>query len=278
MGRNTLKIISNPYTKQLSYFFKNEMGEWDMLSSNSPLSRKYYTNTSIKERGYEILDAISDVYNRKNRGVDIVFEGTAKEYSYLVSEIKNTFMECNIACRLGTTKIAILGKCAVGKTSLIEGLEELQGYEFTREETEEYILYSDKVNNAQWYEIRGIDLGTEHVETAMKTIQMLAAEGLSAVIYCISAVAGKCEDIEKNMIMQLAEEYVDLKAMVALTQCFKDDDKMVADEIEKMASHIKVVQTLAKKYKTNMKDGKGNLVEILPFGLKEISEYVFEGR
>ena len=278
MKRNTLKIISNPYTKQLSYFFKNEMGEWDVLSSNSPLSRKYYTNTSIKERGHEILDIINNVYNRKNKGVDIVFEGTSKEYSYLDKEVKNNYAKYNVDCRVGTTRIAVLGKRAVGKTSLIEGMEELQGYEFEREEKEDYILYIDHINNVQWFEIRGIDLGTEYVEKAMKTTQKLAKEGLSTVIYCISAVAGKCEDIEKNMILQLVDEYVDLKVMVAFTLCYKENINSSMDEIEKLTSHIKILPTLAKKYKTAMKDKKGIPIEVAAFGLKEISEYVFEGR
>lgn len=278
MKRNTLKIISNPYTKQLSYYFKNEIGEWDVLSSNSPLSRKYYTNTSIKERGHEILNIINDVYNRKNKGVDIIFEGTSKEYSCLDEEVRNNYIECNINCRTGTTRIAILGKRDVGKTYLIEGMEELEGCGFTREEKEEYIQYTDNINNVQWFEIRGIDLGTEHVEKAMKTMQKLAAEGLSTVIYCISAVAGKCEDIESNMISQLVDEYVDLKVMVALTLCYKDDIISSMDEIEKLTSHIKIVPTLAKNYKTAMKDKHGIPIEVESFGLKEISEYVFEGR
>ena len=54
MGRNAVRIVCNPYNNQISYYFMNEKGVWTVLSGDSPLSRQYYTNTTMKDRAKEI--------------------------------------------------------------------------------------------------------------------------------------------------------------------------------------------------------------------------------
>ena len=100
MKRNTIRVVCNPYTNKISYYLKNELGEWNVFSGNSPLSRKYYRNTSIAERSVEILRKIDEIYNRKNKGVDILFEGTLENYNLILEVIKNSFTERDITCKL----------------------------------------------------------------------------------------------------------------------------------------------------------------------------------
>lgn len=50
MKKNSMRVVCNPYTNKMSYYFKNEIEEWSVLSGSSPLSRQFYTNTSVKER------------------------------------------------------------------------------------------------------------------------------------------------------------------------------------------------------------------------------------
>lgn len=278
MKRNTIRVVCNPYTNKMSYYFRNEFGEWDVLSGNSPLSRKYYTNTSVGERAKEILKKIDEIYNRKNKGVDILFEGTAENYSFLLEKIKEILPDRDINCQLGTTKIAVVGKKSVGKSFLIEGLEDLQGFKYLKTKQKEYVKYVDECNHAEWYEVTGIDLGKDKVEKAFKTVKKLSEKGLSTVVYCISATSGRIEEIEKNFIKRIADSFTELKVMIVLTMCYKDDIQEVIDEIEKITDQIKMVPVLAKEYKTGLKDENGEVMIIAPFGLEDVSLFVFEGR
>lgn len=278
MKRNKIRVVCNPCTNKMAYYFKNEIGEWNVLSDSSPLSRKRYTNILFSEKVNELLTEIDKVYNRKNKGVDILFEGTTENYKLLLSTIQSSFKDRDIDCQLGTTKIAVVGKKAVGKSSLIEGLECLQGFQYSKTNRKGYSKYVDECNHAEWYEIEGIDLGKDQVEIAFKTIEKLSEKGLSAAIYCISAISGRIEEIEKELIKKLADNFVELKVMVVLTMCYKDEAQELIDEIEKITDQMKLVPVLAKEYKVGIKGDNGNSQVILPFGLEEVTSFVFEGR
>ena len=276
--RNSLKIVGNPYTNQLSYYFKNETGEWKVLSESSPLSRQFYTKTSIKDRAKEIVAKVDEVYNRKNRGIDLLFEGATGSFEILKETVKQYFPDRNICCQLGTTRTAVVGKACVGKTCLIEGLEGLSGHTYARTIAPGYIMYEDEEDHAQWFEVNGIDLGKDTMETAFQAVEELAEKGLSSVIYCISAMSGKMEEAEKEFILKMVEGTPEINVMVALTMCYKDDVQIIVDEIKKMTDQIKLVKTLAKTYTLRGKDENGAALTVEPFGLEEVSRYVFEGR
>ena len=278
MKRNTMKMVCNPFNNNISYYLKNELGEWDVLSGNSPLSRRYFTDTSIRERSAEILSKIDEVYNRKNKGVDILFEGSDESYEIMQKTIHKLFPDRDIRCQLRITKIAVMGKKAAGKTFLIEGLEELQGLSYSKTVEKKFIKYEDKYNHAEWYEINGIDLGRGNVEKAFETVKKLSKEGLSTVIYCISATSNRIEKIEKDLIRKIEESFAELKVMIVLTMCYKDDIQEPIDEIEKITDQVKLIPVLAKPYKTGMKDRTGNPVVIPQFGLEDVSQFVFEER
>ena len=196
----------------------------------------------------------------------------------LFRSIKETLPGRNIECQLGTTKIAVVGKKSVGKSFLIEGLEDLQGFKYSKTKQNEYLKYADECNHAEWYEVMGIELGKDNVEKAFETVKKLSEEGLSAVIYCVSATCGRIEEIEKNLIKKIVDSFVELKVMIALTMCYKDDIQEAIDEVEKITDHIKMVPVLAKEYKTGLKNENGESMTIAPFGLEEVSMFVFEGR
>lgn len=278
MKRNALRVVCNPYTNKMSYYFRNELGEWDVLSGNSPLSRQYFTNTSVEARAKDILSKIDEIYNRKNKGIDILFEGTAGNYRIILKTIKDFFPERNIECQLGTTKIAVVGKKSVGKSFLIEGLEDLQGFKYSKTKENGYLKYADECNHAEWYEVLGIDLGKDKVEKAFETVNNLSEDGLSAVIYCVSATSGRIEEIEKNLIKKIADSFTELKVMVVLTMSYREYIQETIDEIEKITDQIKMIPVLAKEYKTVLKNENGEAITIAPFGLEEVSMFVFEGR
>ena len=276
MKRNTIRVVCNPYTNKISYYLKNELGEWNVFSGNSPLSRKYYRNTSIAERSVEILRKIDEIYNRKNKGVDILFEGTLENYNLILEVIKNSFTERDITCKLGTTKIAVVGKKSVGKTFLIDGLEDLQGFKYSKTEEKDFVKYVDECNHAEWYEINGIDSGKHNVEETFKTIERLSKEGLSLVIYCI--LANRIQNSDEDFIRKIVNSFVELKIMIVLTMCYDDNTQKYVAEIKKIMDPVKIVPVLAKEYKTGLKNKSGDSLIVPPFGLEDVSSFVFEGR
>ena len=102
-----------------------------------------------------------------------------------------------------------MGKKSAGKTLLIEGLEGLHGFKYSKTEEKKYVKFADECNHAEWFEVMGIDLGKENVERAFETVKKLSEDGLSAVIYCISATTGRIEEIEKELIRKIADGFVE---------------------------------------------------------------------
>ncbi len=281
MRRNSLRIVCDSYHRQISYYFRNESGVWTEVCSDSPLSRLYYTNTTMQDRAKEIAEKMDAIYNRKNKGLDIFFEGENQSLAYLQGAIRAYLPDRDIVCTPGVTKIAVAGKIQAGKTSLIEGLEQAFGHPYTKHTFPDYAMYEDDANHAQWYEIKGIDLGMDHVEKAYKTISTLAEQGLSAVVYCVAAVTGRMEDAERDLILRLMDAYPKVTMLVALTISIKKDVRSFVNEIKQMAEQIKVIPTLAKEYELeiqNPKTGEEESVFVKPYGLDILSKYVFERR
>ncbi len=281
MKRNAIRIVCNPYNNQISYYFMNEKGVWTVLSGDSPLSRQYYTNTTMKDRAKEIAIKIDEVYNRNNRGLDVLFEGTTQSYDYIKGALEYYLPERDIVCSMGVTKIAVVGKANIGKTCLIEGMECLQGYKYSVNKFPDYLLYSDDGNHAEWYEINGIDLGLENVAKAYQTVTKLAENRLSAIVYCVSAATGRLEEVECDFVIKMIEEHPSITILLALTMCIKADYGSIVNEIEKMTNQIRVIPTLAKEYEIESTDedtGEEKSYIKKTFGLDTLSKYIFERR
>ena len=281
MGRNAVRIVCNPYNNQISYYFMNEKGVWTVLSGDSPLSRQYYTNTTMKDRAKEIALKIDEVYNRSNRGLDVLFEGTSQSYDYIKGAFEYYLPDRDIVCSIGVTKIAVVGKTNVGKTCLIEGMESLQGYKYSVNKFPDYQLYRDEGNHAEWFEINGIDLGIENVEKACRTVTKLTENGLSVIVYCVSAATGRLEEVERDFVLKMIEEHPSITILLAITVCIKADSESIVNEIEKITDQVKVIPTLAKEYEIESIDestGEEKSYVKKPFGLDALSKYVFERR
>lgn len=192
MKRNKMRIVCNPYTHEMAYYLQNELGEWNALSADSPLSRQYYTKTTINDRVEKILGMTDAIYNRKNKGLDIIFEGTDQDFKCINKSLLRNFKDRDITCKLGITKIVVIGKIKSGKSYLIEGLEEFHKYKYYKEEYPDYVKYIDEsYHHIIWYEVKGIDLGNGSIEKVSTTVSALVNEGVISIIYCIPATSGR---------------------------------------------------------------------------------------
>lgn len=269
--RNEIKIVCNPLLNEVSYFFRNEIGEWLLLSGSSPLSRQYYTKANIKYRSKEIVEKLDEIYNRKNRGLDIFFHGKTDSYEYISEAVKIYLSGRNVTCQIEPTKIAVVGKKQVGKTTLINGMARTQGYKFEIISKSQYVQYVDRQNHVEWIKVNGIDFGTEKGEEAFRTVEELVNEGLSKVVYCISGISGRVEEIEKNMIIRLWKTFPSIDIITTVTMCYKDEVQTVIDEIEKVIGQGEVFPTLAHEYKVSTKvRGVVTPFVVEPFGLTEL--------
>lgn len=279
MKKNKIRVVCNPIAKHISFYYKNELNEWVIFSGSSPLSRNYYTNTTLEERGKEIVVKLDEIYNRKNKGLDISFEGDEKGFQLIARAIEETLSDRNISCHMGSTKVIVVGKKGVGKTFLIEAMEELQGMEYKVEKHDTYTLYTDN-NNTEWYEINGIDFGQKNVKKASSDIETLVKDKSAMIVYCIHSSNRRIEEAESKFIMTLIHKFPELAGMIVLTQTVNKQGLLeFVDEIEKITDQIKVVPVLAKDFELDMENEKTEEpIVIRSFGLDKLASYVFEGR
>lgn len=267
--RNELKIVYNPSGKKLTYYFLDDSGEWNPVSGSSPLSRQYYATAELERRGIDIVKKIDEVYNRKNKGLNIVFEGPAKLCRQLEDQISSYLPGRDIKCEARATKIAVVGKIGVGKTYLISEIAKMNGSSLISKNSVGYTQRSDRTNSVDWIEVNGVDLGNQ--QETFRTIEKLAKVGISKILYCISGESGRIEDIEREMILRLTEQFPAVDVITVITKCYKENYQEIKDKIEGIVGIGKVFPTLAKEYKV-----KQGIVSA--FGLKDLATYIFEGK
>ncbi len=276
---NSLKIICNSYTNRISYLFKNETDEWIPLSGSSPLSRQYYTTANLAEQGTEVIGKICEIYNRKNKGLDITYEGSKIYFDIICNTLKENFSTQKVACKYGASKVIVAGKKGVGKSTLIEAIGKKNEINFEKIEQDGYITWADNQNNTFWYEVNGIDFNKESIENARSTIEKLAQNNATIFIYCIESTNRRIEDIEKTFVRQMKDNYSELACVLLLTQTTnKKGIEQFVENVEKLSSGIKTIPILASEFETDVSDEKNEPFVLKSFGLDELSDYIFEGR
>ncbi len=269
MLRNQIKIVSNKKRQSLAFYLKNEADEWRLVSNDSVLSRKEYICATIQSRAVDIVRVISTVYNPGNRGVDISFEGEEKDFLYLKDTIDSQFSNSNITCKMQKTLIAVAGKIAAGKTTLIKGFGKYKDITFNCYEKDGNFVFADNNKAVIWYEIPGIDFGAENVVKAKNAIEKLTKSGLTTFIYCLGT--NKIEALEEELIFFVRDTYPEIKILVVLTQSVDDEQALYIERLSASLEGIKVIPTLAMDMKT-----RGGVVSA--YGLDDIDRYIFEGK
>ena len=279
MKRNAVKIVTNVKANNTSYYFKNESGIWIPVPESSPLSRQFYTKTAFAGRGREIIQKIDELYNRKNKGIDLFFVGTAADYAYLQTVCSELLQGRDYQCRVSFTNVAVIGKIGSGKTSLIDGIRHMHGSEFVRSNEHGTVVYTDTEKNEKWYEIKGIGLEPGEISAAYETLSELTGEDLSHIVYCLSGTNAKIEAAEKYFIEKTREDFPDLSIIVALTKCVDEDCQILCDYIEREIDGIEVFPTLAQPFRVRgLRDSAGHEICIGTFGLEALYAFIAEGK
>ena len=181
----------------------------------------------------------------------------------------------SLVCKIGTTKVAVVGKTGAGKTYLIEALQDICGYQSKFQKKQGYSIFSDIGNRAEWYDVNGIEF---EIDTAHAVLKDLIKGGIETVIYCFDSSSGKVEEKEAELIKKIEEEFSKIKILIVLTKCIAENEniKQFMDVVSQNFEQIKVLPILAKDYQLRIRGGES--VTIKAFGIDEVIKYVFEGR
>lgn len=274
MERNSIKIVCNPLNNEITYSFKDENGEWHELSGYSPLSRQFYTKRPLQDSAADVLEKLNEIYNRKNRGLDIYFVGDNSDFDLLASKIKQLFPSGEICLISSIYRIAVLGMTGAGKSTLINALETQHGGQCKVLNGQGYMLYSDERNRIEWYDIVGLEIGSSSNDH-LQTIKRLVEGGLSTLIYCINAPRSRIEQTEIEFINKMQKICPNMKLLIVLTQCLmeKNETEALANMISMETNQCRVIPTLAVPVHIRCAPYR-----IEPFGLDDVAKYVFEGR
>ena len=268
MGRNKVKIVANQEAGTIAYYFQNEKGEWVSVSSASLLARREFRYATVSEKASAILEAVNEIYNYGDRGVDVLFEGSNEDFQVLLSVLTEHFSGENMTCRDSKLRIAVAGKSESGKKTLVEEVSRLSNAQLSQVKQPGYTVYQDEFGAVEWYVLESIEIGKGNVAQTQNMLDKLAHNGISVFIYCIAS--SKIEILEEQLIVHMRDTYRSVRPLVLLTQGFDMDTERYAGILSERLGSIKVMPVLARDKKT-----RGGVVPA--FGLEKVSKYIFEG-
>lgn len=95
---NRMRIISNPFKKEIEYQWFDGKDYVEFDPENSELASDELINATIQNRAYKIIEVVNGECNIGNVGLDIIFIGTDSDYENLCTVINTYYCNCNINC------------------------------------------------------------------------------------------------------------------------------------------------------------------------------------
>lgn len=152
MAYNTIRIESNPYTKEVRYFWKNDDGEESNLADNktSPFARsksryKEFSEATIAHKAYDILEQINTVYNKGNNGIEIVVDGTVDDFNEFKNVIDSSFQGSGMICKQGDMYILSAKEAMPQIENIYSSLERILSEHFDGEIKDLIARYTETV-------------------------------------------------------------------------------------------------------------------------------------
>lgn len=268
MIRNKVKIVSNERTSELAFSFKNEREYWEQVSTSNELSRKKYSTAISDGKIKDVLQLILDCFGTGNRSVDVFFEGSQEHFDVIHRFVSEPEFNGRILLEKLETGIAVCGKSASGKTTLIEGLTKELRLSTSKKVVDGYDIYTTPYNRMCFYEIKGIDYQQGTIKNAENILIDLIKKEVSVVLYCINT--GKIEDAELDFLTRVKENFPSVNLCIVMTNCVEEKSNLISNQIEDITG-ITTIPTLARNKKIR------NGMEMESFGLSNVTDYIFEG-
>ena len=105
-----IRICSDPYRKNIDYFWLEDNGKWSYMNEmdNSPFNEGGFVSTSVSHKAYDIYKVITEKFlKNKTMGVKIIFEGTDDDFADMCSIKDMYFSEYDIELERGRRKMKI---------------------------------------------------------------------------------------------------------------------------------------------------------------------------
>ena len=191
--------------------------------------------------------------------------------------------------------ILILGKTGVGKSTLINGIFEYSKNEEAktgdgRPITQEFGEYtSDKRKGLRIIDSKGIEMGEYNINAVLNTAKFLIAERakegnpdklIHCIWYCLKSSNLRFEDVEKETLTLLMNQYHDnsLPIIIVITQNYDDKDtEIMTDVIKKEFQFLNreiIIMPVVAKEKITTRKNKQNVIE--KDGIEELIQVSFQ--
>ena len=224
--------------------------------------------TSLKE----IIE--EKINNYSQDSLKIFFQNLAENEKILDKLIENSKQESekilnNYYKKSNHFNIITIGKTGIGKSTLINGIFEYKENEGAKTGngkpiTQEYAEYmSPKRKGLRIIDSRGIEMGKYDINAAFKDTKELienkAREGdpdklIHCIWYCLKSSNLRFEEIEKNILILLMNQYYDnkLPIIIVITQNYDNEStvtmtKIIKDEFRFLNREIIIMPVIAKE-------------------------------
>ena len=191
--------------------------------------------------------------------------------------------------------VLILGKTGIGKSTLINGIFGFNKNEGALEgvgkpitqKFEEFV--SDKRKGLRLIDSKGIEMGEYNINSVFNTtkelIEKRAAEGepdklIHCIWYCFKSSNYRFEDIEKNIVSLLMNQYDDnnLPIIIVITQNYDDKEteimtNFINDEFKFLNREITIMPVIAKE---KIIEKKKNKLVLEKDGIEELIKISYE--
>lgn len=198
--------------------------------------------------------------------------------------------------------IMVLGKTGIGKSTLINGIFEFKENEGAKTGngkpiTQEYAEYiSDKRKGLRIIDSKGIEMGDFNINEVFKStkelIEKRAQEGdpdklIHCIWYCFKSSSLRFEDIEKNTLTLLMNQYDDnkLPIIIVITQNFDNEStvamtKIIKDEFRFLEREITIIPVIAKEKilgneKNKLVLGKDGIEELIKTSFEKSQKAIY---
>ena len=222
----------------------------------------------------------------KEKIMNKLIENLKKESEKLLNKSYNNSNHFNVL---------ILGKTGIGKSTLINGIFGFNQNEGALEgvgkpitqKFEEFV--SDKRKGLRLIDSKGIEMGEYNINSVFNTtkelIEKRAAEGepdklIHCIWYCFKSSNYRFEDIEKNTVSLLMNQYDDnnLPIIIVITQNYDDKEteimtNFINDEFKFLNREITIMPVIAKE---KIIEKKKNKLVLEKDGIEELIKISYE--
>ena len=230
--KNTIVIESNPYKKEIKYFWKNDDGTLSDLAetTNSPFSdskpqyKEFSKAVLVEDIANMVIQTINETYNKQN-GLCIEINGVKEDYKTIKNAIEKDFPDRHMECKWN--------KHVKSSTEVTQNIKK---------------IYHDLMKALSKYDDKGIiklcdeDDGRKWLRSGFNWENVTSELDLYSL-------CGLTDGYLDKLMAEIEEEKLKRFNVVDELEQELDKEKKIALEIERMTADKKLAEIVNKMYK-----------------------------